>query len=105
MSWRVVITASAQDDLRRLHEFLLDRELGRDGGDLELPDHAIDAIQDALRVLERHPYTCRKVSDSPFWRELVIAAGRTGYVAQFEIASDELGIVGAIRHHREDDYH
>ena len=88
-----------------MHEFPLERELSRDGGDLDLPHQAIDAIHDALRVLERHPYTCRKVGNSPFWRELVIALGSTGYVAQFEIASDDRITVGAIRHQREDDYY
>ena len=105
MSYRVEISAETRDDLRRLHLFLLERELLREDGDLDLPDLAVGAIEGALLTLRRHPYTCRKMSDSPFWRELVISFGRTGYVAQFEIASDDLVIVAAIRHQREDDYH
>ena len=105
MRYRVVITDGARKDLLRLHEFLLARELERDGGDLAFPDLAVGAILGALDILARHPYTCRKMGEHPSWRELVIAFGRTGYVAQFEIVSEDLVIVGAIRHQREDDYH
>ncbi|MBV8502503.1 MAG: type II toxin-antitoxin system RelE/ParE family toxin [Paucibacter sp.] len=105
MSCRVAVSAQAQEDLRRLHKFLLERELNRDGGDLDYPDVAVNAIESAFGVLQRHPYTCRKTDNNPFWRDLVISFGRTGYVALFEIASDDLIIVTAIRHQRDDDYH
>lgn len=104
MSFRVVILDEALEDLERLYEFLFVRELERDG-DLTLPEQALTTIHGALSMLERHPYNCRKAGDSPYWRELVISFGRTGFVAQFEIASDELVLVAAVRHQREDDYH
>jgi plasmid stabilization system protein ParE len=104
VSFRVVILDEAREDLLRLSEFLFDREPARDG-DLTLPEQAMATIQGALQMLERHPYTCRKIGDSPFWRELVISFGRTGFVAQFQIAAEDLVLVAAIRHQREDDYH
>ena len=106
MSFRVIVLDEAKADLVRLYELLFIRELERDGsGDLTLPDQALTTIHGALSVLERHPYTCRKAGESPYWRELIISFGRTGFVAQFEITSEDLVLVGAIRHQREDDYH
>ena len=51
------------------------------------------------------PFTCRKVDQSPFLRELVIPFGETGYVALFEIADNNTVVIAAVRHQREDDYH
>jgi len=104
MRFRVVVLDEAIEDLERIFDFMLERELDRDG-DPTQPEQAIATIHGALTMLERHPYTCRKVGASPFWRELIISFGRTGFVAQFEITADGLVLVGAVRHQREDDYH
>jgi len=103
--YRVVLTKEAEADLLRLFDFLVERELARNGGDLSLPQRAIDAIGEAFKLLERFPFTCRKAGQSPFLRELVIPFGHTGYVALFEIIDDKTVAIGAIRHQREDDYH
>lgn len=99
-----MLTAEAQADLVRLFEFIIERELERDGGDLDLAQQALEAIRDAFGLLERSPFTCRKAGSSPFIRELVIPFGRTGYVALFEIIDKTTVAVGAVRHQREDDY-
>ena len=104
MSFAVRLTREAEEDLLRLFEFVLERELER-GGDLELAQRAQDAIEEGLATLARSPFTCRKVADSSFLRELVIPFGHTGYVALFEIADSENVVVGALRHQREDDFH
>ena len=105
MTYKVVLTIEAQEDLERLFDFVLERELARDGGDLDLAADALSAIKAGLNVLERFPFTCRKAADTPFLRELVIPFGSTGYVALFEVADGETVVVGAVRHQREDDYH
>ena len=105
MTYRVVLTKEAEDDLLRLFDFLLDRELARSAGDLSLPQRAIDAIAEAFKLLERFPFTCRKAGQSTFLRELVIPFGHAGYVALFEIIDDRTVAIGAVRHQREDDYH
>ncbi len=105
MTYRVILTAEAEEDLVRLFDFVIERELARDGGDLELAQRAIDAIRDGLKLLERFPFTCRKVGPSPFLRELIIPFDHTGYVALFEIFDRTTVAVGAIRHQREEDYH
>jgi plasmid stabilization system protein ParE len=105
VTYRVVLTAEAEEDLVRLFDFVIERELARDGGDLELAQSALDAIREGLKVLERFPFACRKVGPSPFLRELIIPFGHTGYVALFEVVDQTTVAVGAIRHQREEDYH
>ncbi len=102
--YRVRLTREAEEDLLRLYDFLIERELA-DGGDLSLAERALATIPDAFRVLSTTPYTCRKAGRSPFLRELVISFGATGYVALFEIVGAQDVVIAAVRHQREDDYH
>lgn len=104
MNFSVRYTAGARDDLVRLFQFLLDR--ARTAEDLDRADRALDAITSAIdHHLRRFPFACRKVGESPFLRELVIAFGHSGYVALFEIDDATTVTILAVRHQREDDYH
>ncbi len=103
MTWTVLLTREALEDLQRLEDFLV--EVALEQGDFDLPGRAVDAIRNEMRVLETNPYTCRKVGSNPLERELIIPFGRAGYVALFEIVSDVEVVVSALRHQREDDYH
>jgi plasmid stabilization system protein ParE len=106
MSYRVRLTREAEDDLIRLYDFVLQRELDRPGtGDLDLAQKALNAIKDGFVSLNRSPFTCRKADQSPFLRELIIPFGRSGYVALFEIVDSTLVVIAAVRHQLEDDYH
>ena len=106
MSYRVKLTREAEDDLLRLYDFMLEREIERSGGgDLALADRAIAAIHHGFATLRSSPFTCRKADQSPFLRELVIPFGGTGYVALFEISDTDTVVIAAVRHQREDDYH
>jgi plasmid stabilization system protein ParE len=97
MSFRVRFTREAKEDLRRLFEFLVER-------DIAAARRARKAIAKSIDFLTDFPWSCRKaVPDNPFVRELVIPFGSTGYVALFEI--DDKGVtVLAVRHQREDDF-
>jgi plasmid stabilization system protein ParE len=105
VSFRVRLTREAADDLDRLFDFILQRELERDGGDLALAEQAIAAIRAGFETLRTSPFTCRKAGQSAFLRELVIPFGRSGYVALVEIESATDVVVVAVRHQLEDDYH
>ena len=105
MSFRVRFTREAQADLERLFDFVLERELARDSGDLALAERALLAIRAGVATLKTSPFTCRKAGQSPFLRELIIPFGRTGYVALFEIEGASDVVVTAVRHQLEDDYH
>jgi plasmid stabilization system protein ParE len=105
VSFKVRLTRDAHADLDRLFDFLLERELARDGGDLTLPEQAIVSLRAGIEMLKASPFTCRKAGQSPFLRELIIPFGRSGYVALFEIEDASNVVVIAMRHQLEDDYH
>ena len=98
-SFRVRFTPDAENDLVRLYDFLLEK-------DLAAAERALEAIRAGLELLRFSPFSCRKaVADNPLLRELVIPFGAAGYVALFEIDGPSTVTVLAIRHQREDDYH
>lgn len=105
MRYKVQFSEAANEDLERLFDFALERELSSESGDLDVPARAVQAIKDAMTFLRSSPFACRKVGGSPFIRELIITFGSSGCVALFEIVDDKTVIFGAIRHQREDDYH
>ena len=105
MKYQVVFSPEAQDDLERLFDHVLERELNSATGDLEIPARAIESIQQACQLLEHSPFSCRKAGQSPFLRELIISFGNSGYVAMFEIRDSNQVIIGAVRHQHESDYH
>lgn len=106
MKYQVKLTREAEEDLLRLYDFVLERELGRDGGgDLALAEEALQAIQDGFATLQSSPFTCRKAGQNALLRELVIPFGATGYVALFDILDNHTVAIAAVRHQREDDYH
>lgn len=95
--YKVRFTPEAEDDLLRLYDFALEK-------DIAAAERALEAIGKAVELLRFLPYACRKArADSPFLRELVIPFGSAGYVALFEIDSDTVNIL-AVRHQREEDY-
>lgn len=97
--YRVRFTADAEDDLVRLYDFLLEKELVAAG-------RALEAIRDGVELLRFSPFSCRKAAaDNPLLRELVIPFGTAGYVALFEIDGPSTVTILAVRHQREDDYH
>ena len=105
MTYRVVFSEAAAQDLEQLFDFALQRELDSETGDLDIPDSAVQAIKNGIAFLTSSPFSCRKVGSSSFIRELIIPFGHTGYVALFEIVDSKTVIIGAVRHQREDDYH
>jgi plasmid stabilization system protein ParE len=100
VTYEVRLTAEAVEDINRLYEFLLKR-------DLDAAERALAAIERALALLAYSPFSCRKalLQRSPRWRELLIPFGHSGYVALFEIDDERTVTVTAVRHQREEDYH
>lgn len=101
----MAFSPEAQDDLLRLLDYLLERELASATGDMSTVDRAMQAIADGVRLLEFSPFSCRKAQDDPLVRELVIPFGACGYVALFKIVDAHTVLIGAVRHQREEDYH
>ena len=102
---RVLLTDEAVDDLLRIEDFTIERELASATPDLDVVRHLRDAVDRALRLLEFSPYSCRKAARalSDRQRELIVPVGSAGLVAAFEVRGD-LVRVGAIRHQLEQDF-
>ncbi len=105
MTYQIIFSREADEDLERLFDHLLESELNSPTGDLDIPARAIETIQQACQLLAHSPFSCRKVGESAFVRELIISFGGSGYMALFEIYDSEQVIIGAIRHQHESDYH
>lgn len=100
MTFSVRFTAEAQQDIKRLYEFIIERDDSGSG----TAQRALNAIKTGIDSLKHNPFSCRK-TNTPFLRELVISFGATGYVALFEIEDNQTVTILAIRHQREEDYH
>lgn len=102
--FEVRYTDAARDDLLRLFDFLAMR--AETVEDFDAAQLAIDTIRTAVEGhLSRAPFIFRKVTQSPFLRELVIPFDGTGNVALYEIEGKSAINILAIRHQLEDDYH
>ena len=101
--YRVRLLPSAEEHLERLFEHILEREVASPTGDPQVALAAVETIRVALKSLAFTPFTCRKAGDDPFWRELVIPFGRSGYVALFLIRENEV-LVTKILHQRQADF-
>jgi plasmid stabilization system protein ParE len=95
--YRIRFTPDAEDDLLRLFDFLLEK-------DIDAAERANAAIEEGIRLLSYSPFSCRKAGDNPLVRELIIPFGSVGYVALFEIEGPATVTILALRHQREDDY-
>ncbi len=104
MSLRVEWTTRALDDLDRLFDFIVERELAREDGDLSLAVRAIAAVREATAMLQRSPEACRKVTADGSVRVLVVSFGAAGYLVLFDMRCEGWGRVVAVRHQREDGY-
>jgi plasmid stabilization system protein ParE len=104
MSFVVEVSATAEADLERLFDFMLDRAETTE--DLDRAQAAIEAMRAAAQHrLAITPFSFRKAAQNPAQRELIIPFAGTGYVALHEIVSPSKVIVLAVRHQREEDYH
>jgi plasmid stabilization system protein ParE len=104
MTFAVELSPTAEADLERLFEFLLDRAETTE--DLDRAQSALDAIRAITQQqLAITPFSFRKAAKSPAQRELIIPFGNSGYVALYEIVSASKVVVLAMRHQREEDYH
>lgn len=101
-AYRVVLAEEAVDDLLRIEDFFIERELAGSTPDLDVVHRLRDAVEHALRLLAFSPYSCRRaargVNDRQ--RELIIPFGSAGLVAAFEVRGEVVSI-GAVRHQSE----
>lgn len=94
----VRLSARAQADISRLHQFLAEK-------DRTAATRAVLAIREAFLPLNDTPMIGRPVEDHGDLRELVIDFGTSGYLALYcyEPPLDAVTIL-AVKHQREDEY-
>ena len=104
MSFVVELSPTAEADLERLFDFLLDQAETTE--DLYRAQAAIEASRaTAQHRLAITPFSFRKAARNPAQRELIIPFGGTGYVALYELVGVSKVVLLAVRHQREEDYH
>jgi len=102
--YTVTLLQEAVEDLRRLEDLAIERELASETPDWATPERTLAAIRQGMRLLSWSPYTCRRAElGNGRSRELIVPFGGAGYILLFEVVGDEV-VVGAVRHQREEDY-
>lgn len=92
----IVYSSQAFRDFERIFYFIA-------ADDALLPAIAVEAIREAIAILERHPFIGRPAEEG--LRELLISRGSTGYVALYRyIERSDIVLVLALRHQREAGY-
>jgi plasmid stabilization system protein ParE len=95
---RVVISASGQADIRRLHRFLAIKNS-------EAALRAVKAIRESFKPLRTQPEIGRPIEDEPNLRELIIEFGSSGYLALYRyLPNDDAVFILTVRHQRQDQY-
>lgn len=90
----IAFQASAQQDIVRLVNFLIE-------SDIDAALATFDIIDDGISILKKHPEIGRPTEEECL-RELIISRGNTGYVALYEFdEARELVIVLRVKHQRE----
>jgi plasmid stabilization system protein ParE len=102
--YSVTLLEEAVEDLHRLEDLAIERDLASETPDWTTPQRALEGIKEAMHLLSWSPYSCRKAElGNGRSRELIVPFGAAGYIVLFEIVGDDV-IVGAVRHQREEDY-
>lgn len=73
---------------------------------MPLAERALKTICKSMDSLREFPFACRKATaDNPFLRELLISFGAAGYLVLFDIETDAMVTIVAVRHQLKDHYH
>jgi hypothetical protein len=101
--YTVTLLQEAVADLRRLEDFAIERELANETPDRAAPQRAwTPSARDCACCLGRPSHAVGR-SWAGRSRELIAPFGGTGYIVLFEIV-DNVVVIGAVRHLREEDY-
>ncbi|MBK6866301.1 MAG: type II toxin-antitoxin system RelE/ParE family toxin [Ideonella sp.] len=101
--YRVVASVTFQEDLERLEEHIVERDLASNAPDDTCLFRFRDAIERAISILSFAPHTCRRSAQHREFRELVIPFGHGGCVVLFAIREPDVLLL-AERDQHEHDY-
>lgn len=100
---RIVPTLTFQEDIERLEDHIVQRELAIDTPDDTCLIRFRDALERALGILTFAPHTCRRCEAAREFRELIVPFGHGGCVVLFAIRDLDVLLLAA-RDQRENDY-
>lgn len=100
--YRVVPTASFQQDIERLEEHIIQRELASHAPDDTCLFRFRDEVERALGILAFAPHTCRRSEAHREFRELIIPFGHGGCIALFAIRDRDVVLLAARDQHEHD---
>ena len=100
--YRVVPTVTFQEDIERLEEHIIQRELASNTPDDTCLFRFRDAVERAMGVLSFAPHTCRRSEEHRKFRELVVPFGHGGCVVLFAIRDANVVLLAARDQHEHD---
>jgi hypothetical protein len=100
--FRVLATHSFQQDIERLEEHIVERELASNTPDDTCLFRFRDAVEQGLGILSFAPHTCRRSEERKEFRELIIPFGRGGCVVLFTIREVDVLLLAARDQHELD---
>ncbi len=100
--YRIVPTATFQDDIERLEAHIILRELASDAPDDTCIFRFCDAIERAMGILSFAPHTCRRCEQHRDYRELIVPFGHAGCVVLFSIRDHHVVLLAARDQHEHD---
>ena len=100
--FRVVPTVTFQEDVERLEEHIVQRELASNTPDDTCLFRFRDAVERAMGILAFAPHTCRRADARRQFREIIIPFGHGGCVVLFAIRSNDVVLLAARDQHEND---
>lgn len=100
--YRVVPTLTFQEDIERLEEHIVQRELASHAPDETCLFRFRDAMERALGILAFAPHTCRRSEEHREFRELIVPFGHGGCVVLFGIRGADIVLLAARDQHEHD---
>ena len=100
--YRVVASVTFQEDVERLEEHIVERELASNAPDDTCLFRFRDAVERAISILSFAPHTCRRSSQHREFRELIIPFGHGGCIVLFAIRELDVLLLAARDQHEHD---
>ncbi|NRF71359.1 type II toxin-antitoxin system RelE/ParE family toxin [Aquincola sp. S2] len=100
--YRVVLTVTFQEDVERLEEHIIQRELASNTPDEMCIFRFRDAVERAMGILAFAPHACRRSEAHREFRELIIPFGHAGCVFLFAIRELDVVLLAARDQHEHD---
>lgn len=100
--YQVLPTVTFQEDIERLEECIIQRELTSETPDDTCIFRFQEAVERGMEILSFAPHTCRRSEEHREFRELVIPFGHGGSVVLFAIRDLHVVLLAARDQHEHD---